>query len=253
VIDPLGQGLRDCLDRRIRFIEDADRRIREDYLRILRYFRFHATYAAPDAGFDPEALDAIARNADGLGQLSAERVGAEMKKLLAAPDPAPALAAMRRTGCLARVLPGSDDRYLGPVVHLAASIGLPRAPALRLAALGGEDPADRLRLSRQDARHLHTLTEAVGCSQPLAEIAYRKGAAIAREVAVLRAAFEERPLDAAVLPSLETAAKAVFPVSAADLMPGLTGKALGDRLAELETRWIGSGFGLSREDLLTGI
>ena len=91
VLDPLN-GLPDLIKRRVRFIENADERIREDYLRILRFFRFHAWYGDPDAGLDAEGLAAVAANQAGLETLSRERIGHEMLKLLAAPDPAPAMA-----------------------------------------------------------------------------------------------------------------------------------------------------------------
>ncbi len=250
VVDPLG-GVADCLNRRIRFIEDAGQRIQEDYLRILRYFRFHAWYSDPAAGFDPDALDAIAANSDGLETLSAERVGSEMLRLLAAPDPTPAIAVMRQTGCLPRILPGSDDRLLGPVVHLGASIGAPIDSIVRLAALGGEDVADRLRLSRADARHLNDITQAAYGPQPLAEVAYRKGSDVARAASMIRAALAQMPVNATDLEAITTATKAEFPVTAADLMPEYQGPALGEKLAKLEARWIESGFTLTREDLVT--
>ncbi|MGA9252254.1 MAG: CCA tRNA nucleotidyltransferase [Roseobacter sp.] len=250
VVDPLG-GVADCLNRRIRFIEDAGQRIQEDYLRILRYFRFHAWYSDPAAGFDPDALDAIAANSDGLETLSAERVGSEMLRLLAAPDPTPAIAVMRQTGCLPRILPGSDDRLLGPVVHLGASIGAPIDSIVRLAALGGEDVADRLRLSRADARHLNDITQAAYGPQSLAEVAYRKGSDVARAASMIRAALAQMPLNATDLEAITTATKAEFPVTAADLMPEYQGPALGEKLAKLEARWIESGFTLTREDLVT--
>ena len=250
VVDPLG-GVADCLNRRIRFIEDAGQRIQEDYLRILRYFRFHAWYSDPAAGFDPDALDAISANSDGLKTLSAERVGSEMLRLLAAPDPTPAIAVMRQTGCLPRILPGSDDRLLGPVVHLGASIGAPIDSIVRLAVLGGEDVADRLRLSRADARHLNDITQAAYGPQPLAEVAYRKGSDVARAASMIRAALAQMPVNATDLEAITTATKAEFPVTAADLMPEYQGTALGEKLAKLEARWIESGFTLTREDLVT--
>lgn len=109
ILDPLN-GMPDLKARYVRFIGKAQDRIREDYLRSLRYFRFHAWYGDEVAGLDPDALSAIASNLEGLEGLSRERVGAEMLKLLAAPNPAPALAAMRSTGALAQLLPGADDR-----------------------------------------------------------------------------------------------------------------------------------------------
>ena len=88
VIDPLG-GLSDLIARRVRFVGDPDARITEDFLRILRFFRFHAWFGDPAEGIDAEGLAACAAHLDGLELLSRERIGAEMRKLLAAPDPAP--------------------------------------------------------------------------------------------------------------------------------------------------------------------
>jgi len=81
VIDPLG-GLIDIPERRIRFIDDADARIREDGLRILRFFRFYAAYGDPEAGLDADGLAACASNLEMLEDLSAERIGAEIRKCL---------------------------------------------------------------------------------------------------------------------------------------------------------------------------
>ena len=104
IYDPLG-GLPDLLARRVRFVGDAAARIKEDYLRILRFFRFHAWYGDPGRGIDAEALAACAEHANGISRLSCERVGHEMRKLLAAPDPAPSVAAMHSAGILQQVLP----------------------------------------------------------------------------------------------------------------------------------------------------
>ena len=251
VTDPLGGGVTDCRARRVRFIEDAATRIREDYLRILRYFRFHAWYAAPDAGFDSEALDAIASNCDGLETLSAERIGSEMLRLLAAPDPAPAIATMSQTNVMSKVLPGSDDRFLAPVVYLEASIESAPDPILRLAALGGEDVPDCLRLSRADRTKLEKIQTQSVQGGSLPEVAYRHGEEVAQGVAMLRAAYSGQPVLLSDLDAIYTGAAAVFPLKAADLMPAYEGKALGQRLADLEARWIASNFGMSREELMT--
>ncbi|MEP1612925.1 MAG: CCA tRNA nucleotidyltransferase [Roseobacter sp.] len=249
LIDPLS-GLQDCLDRRIRFIEDAGMRIQEDYLRILRFFRFHAWYADPNAGFDPAVLNAIARNMDGLKTLSAERIGMEMLKLLSAPSPCSAIAAMRQVGCLRIVLPGSDDLLLGPLVHLETTVDGTYDALLRLAALGGERIAERLRLSKVDARRLEWLKDAGYSGVPLPELAYRYGYANARGAALLRAALAQQAISTSSLTSLEAAASQKFPLSAKDLMPIYQGKALGVKLATLEQRWIDSDFRLTRKDLL---
>ncbi|MCA8881484.1 MAG: CCA tRNA nucleotidyltransferase [Rhodobacteraceae bacterium] len=249
VIDPVG-GLADLAAGRLRFIGDADGRIAEDYLRILRFFRFHAWYADPANGMDGEALAACARGADGLGRLSAERVGHEMRKLLAAPDPAPSVAAMARTGILARVLPGADPAMLAPLVDLEDRFDVAADPIRRLAALGGEDPAARLRLSRAEARRLSQLRAALGSDETPAALGYRYGPDTAMDIALLRAALSGQPLAADTTAEISRGARSPCPVGAVDLMPGLAGAALGDALARIEGRWIRSDFRASRDELL---
>ncbi len=246
VIDPLG-GLPDLRARRIRFVGEPQARIREDYLRILRFFRFYAVYGDPGEGPDAEGLAACAAHAEGLGQLSRERIGHEMRRLLAARDPAPAVATMQAAGILTLVLPGADARALAPLIFLEA--GLEPDWLRRLASLGGPDPAAALRLSRDEARRLEVISGLTGAASGPAEMAFRHGADPARDVLLLRAAMLEVPLPPDWQAAVAKGARAVFPVRAADL-PDLTGPVLGRRLKELEARWIASGFELSRAQLL---
>ncbi|MGR3758128.1 MAG: CCA tRNA nucleotidyltransferase [Tranquillimonas sp.] len=247
--DPLG-GFADLTARRVRFIEDAERRICEDYLRILRFFRFHAWYGDPAQGLDAEGYAACARLASGMSVLSRERVGAEMKKLLAAPDPAPAIAAMAQAPVLGQVLPGAVDAPLPVLVHLEQVVAAGPDPLRRLAVLGGEDAAPRLRLSRKEAARLALLRDGIGSTAGTAELSYRFGSETARDIELLRAATFGAPLPARLQADLALGAAAEFPVTPADLMPRYQGRALGQRLAELERRWIASGFSLGRDDLL---
>jgi poly(A) polymerase/tRNA nucleotidyltransferase (CCA-adding enzyme) len=249
VVDPLG-GLPDLWARRVRFIEDPAARIREDYLRILRYFRFCAYYADLDGGFEPDTLASISENLHGLETLSAERVGQEIIKLLGAPDPSQAVAVMRAIGVLHAILPGSDDRFLAPFVHLESICNITPDWSGRLAVLGGDDIAARLRLSKSDARNLALLHQIGWMGPPLAEVAYRHGLRIAEQVLLMRCALNGELPEKGCLETIQSAARAVFPVSARDLMPAYQGPALGARLAELESKWIASGFALSREALI---
>ncbi|SIS67124.1 CCA tRNA nucleotidyltransferase [Phaeovulum vinaykumarii] len=252
VLDPLG-GMGDLRARRVRFVGPPEDRIREDYLRILRFFRFTAWYGAPDQGPEPEGLAACAALAEGVEGLSRERLGAEMKKLLAAPDPAPAVAAMAAAGVLGRVLPGADPTALAPLVHLEADAHPDARPdaLARLAVLGGDAPAERLRLSKAETRRLSQLRAAAteGATGP-GELGYRLGAPDARLAGRLRAALMGMPLPPDWDAAAETGAAARFPVSARDLMPAFSGPALGQRLARLERAWIASGFALDRGALL---
>ncbi len=148
-------GQADLRAGRVRFVGDAALRVAEDHLRVLRFFRFHARYGtgAPDA----DALAAVAGGAASVARLSVERVWSELKRILAAPDPAASVALMDRLGVLAFVLPeGADPAALA---RLCAA-GAPPDPILRLAALLTGDPAAlaaRLRLSHAEADRLRAL------------------------------------------------------------------------------------------------
>lgn len=249
LVDPLG-GLADLQARHVRFIDDPDQRIREDYLRILRFFRFHAWYGDPDMGLDADGLAAVSQNIDGLAGLSHERISAEIVKLLTAPDPSPSVAAMRACGVLTAVLPGSDDRALAPLVHLEQIAGLAPDPMLRLAALAGDVDASRLRLSKAHSRRLALLSLEAVSTKSAGELGYRHGADLGVAILVLRSALLEMPFDPAEAESARQAVHKRFPVTPHDLMPDYSGPALGQRLSDLEQRWIESGFTLGREDLL---
>ena len=123
-------GRPDLLIGLVRFVGDPAARIAEDYLRILRFFRFQARYGRVDP--DAAALDALQAGVPGLAQLSTERVWSELKRILATPDPMASLRLMQRLGVLAAVLP--DPLHLDRLERLVAIRG-PEEPVLRLAAL----------------------------------------------------------------------------------------------------------------------
>lgn len=250
VADPLGTGLPDLLARRVRFIGNPHDRIREDFLRILRFFRFHAWYGDPAGGLDADGLAACAAHVDGLDGLSRERIGAEMKKLLAAPDPAPAVAAMAMSGVLLRILPGAGAQTLTVLVHVEQVAGLPPDPIRRLAALGGVDAEDGLRLSGAEAKRLVRLKDAMQSDAGAGELGYRLGAAAAQDALALRAAMAGQEIDPVAAQEALDGATRVFPLRAADLMPALSGPALGAALKDLEARWIAADFAPGRDDLI---
>ncbi|WP_050527061.1 CCA tRNA nucleotidyltransferase [Pseudorhodobacter aquimaris] len=242
VVDPLG-GLPDLRARRVRFVGDATQRITEDYLRILRFFRFFAWYGDPLLGLDAEGLAACAANSAGIEKLSRERVGAEFCKLLSAPDPSLAVASMAQSGILAAALPGADARALPIAVHF----GL-RSWQGRLAVLGGA--VETLRLSRSDLAQITLIRKEVGNMRSPAELGYRFGADMAGVITLSRAAMLETPPPENWKAQVQLGAQAGLPISAADLMPAFQGAALGAQLRMLEDRWIASGFALTKADLL---
>jgi poly(A) polymerase len=156
VFDYFG-GIGDLRAGVVRFVGDPATRIAEDYLRILRFFRFLARYARAPA--DPTALAAIRSGVPGLAGLSVERVWSELGRILSAPDPRQAVALMAELGVLSAVLPeGADPARLARLVEA----GAPADPLLRLAALLTGDAAAlaaRLRLSAAERDRLITLRD----------------------------------------------------------------------------------------------
>lgn len=252
LVDPLG-GLPDLKARRVRFIGLAQDRIREDYLRILRFFRFHAWYGSD--GLDADGLAACAELADGITQLARERVGWEMRKLLSSPDPAPSVAAMAATGVLAQCLSGAVATVLPVLVHLEDSTGAPPDWLRRLVSLGGQGVSEALRLSRAEDRELHRIISALDAGESDSTTAYRHGLDIARSAALIRAASTGSGVSEELDAALQKGASAQFPVSASDLISGgiAPGPELGKSLKSLEERWISSSFSLGRDELLAGV
>lgn len=242
VVDPLG-GLPDLLAGRVRFVGDAEARITEDYLRILRFFRFCAWYGDPSQGVDAEGLAACAAHLAGIETLSRERVGAELRKLLSAPDPSLAVSAMAQSGVLAAALPGADAKALPVLVHFGA-----RSWIARLAVLGGA--VDTLRLSRADLAQVNMIRTELGSLRSPQELGYCHGQKTAEAVILCRAAMFETDPPMNWHADVAKGAAAVFPVAAADLIADYQGKALGDQLRSLERRWIDSGFTLTKDALL---
>ena len=254
VKDPTGEGLGDLHARRIRFIGDADRRIEEDYLRILRFFRFHAQFE--NARFDDEALAACIRHASGLARISGERILAEMRKLLGAADPEATL--QRMDDVLAVAMPGAA--WLYGLVECEARHSVERSTLRRFAALGGYED---LPLSRADRRALDRIAQArtqlsgfapaPGAPQ-IAAAAYQFGADEVRDALIILAT-EDVPLPANWKTEVARGGAAKFPVVAQDLIDrGVApGPALGDQLRALEADWLATDMRLNADDLLAGL
>jgi poly(A) polymerase len=259
VYDYVG-GVDDLGQRRVRFIGDPAKRIAEDYLRILRFFRFHAAYGTSDHP-DASGLTACIAGRDGLDQLSRERVRMEMLKLVVAPHAVPTLISMTDAGLLLRVLGGVS--YLASFENMAkveVAIGAEPNAVRRLGALAVSIPEDaerlwqKLRLANNEHERLASMGESWGRISPL----YGEKAAKALLYRLRPQNFTDRVLlgwarssasahdsewrALAMLPLRWTAP--VFPLKAADFMKrGVQqGPALGVALAAAEQAWIMAGF-----------
>jgi poly(A) polymerase len=252
VHDPVGGGVEDARAGRIVFVGDAQTRIREDYLRVLRFFRFFAWYgrAEPDAA----ALAACAALKEGLSTLSGERVSKELLKLLGAPDPRRAVRLMTETGVLGVLLP----LRLNPA-RFEAMADISADPVLRLAALlpddrtGVLDLARRLRLSNPLRDRLLAAVDEPRMVEPglspqaARRILYRLGApAFEDRVRLAWAASPEAPAARwrALLALAESWVRPTPPVSGADAKAlGLPeGPTLGRVLRAVEAWWVDEDF-----------
>jgi poly(A) polymerase len=244
VFDPTGQGIDDALHGRIVFVGEAERRIREDYLRILRFFRFMAWYGRGEP--DAAGLAACATLKDGMAQLSAERVSKELLKLLAAPDPVGAIRAMDRAGVLTPVLGTAGD-----VDRLALVVVASDDPLLRLSALWPDDPAfvaekaRALRLPRTAWDRLEAAAGPLELGDPTARgarrLIYGLGSQPARDRALKAAASPERNV---VLQTAESWTPPRLPVGGHDVarLGVAAGPETGAVLRAFEESWIADDF-----------
>jgi poly(A) polymerase len=258
-------GLADIEKRQVRFIGDAATRIAEDYLRILRFFRFHAHYG--EGPPDPAGLHAAIAARAGLQQLSRERVRMELMKLLAAPRAVPALVVMAEAGLIGPVLGGVPHlASFANMVKVEAACGLAPDATRRLGALGvwvAEDAErlwQRLRLSNAEHARLAAMGDAWWRVSPaLGDAArvllYRVGPEHFTERVLLAwtradaSAHDAAWRELATLPQRWSAP--AFPLRAADFIArGVAkGPALGAALGRAEEAWIAAGFPTAQGDI----
>ncbi len=232
-------GLADLAARRVRFIGDAHQRIREDHLRVLRYFRFQARFGSQPA--DSEAEAACAELAATLKGLSRERVGMEMINLLGLPDPAPTVQRMAELGVLTVVLPEADPAALAALVAEEQRQSVAPDALRRLAALLpaevplAESVASRFRLSGAQKKRLALAAARDGVTGDARALAYRLG----REGALdrlLLAGQSVAPLDGWEIPT--------FPLKGGAIVArGIkAGPEVARVLRSVEARWVSEGF-----------
>ncbi|MGI8527457.1 MAG: CCA tRNA nucleotidyltransferase [Pseudolabrys sp.] len=260
-------GLDDLAARKVRFIGDAKTRIEEDYLRILRFFRFHAGYG--EGALDADGLAACIALRAGLEQLSRERIRMEFIKLLVAERAAPVLQTMADAGLLLIALNCVPNvTHFSAMAALERALSLPADPMRRLGALAmmivedAERLSEKLRLSNAESAKLISMLENWRTLNPQndgREILYRRGAERFIDRVLFAWARSGAPADDAPWRDLATLPQRWnapdFPVKAADLMArGLAkGPALGAALKAAEAAWIAAGFpsGKSALDKIT--
>ena len=251
-------GVEDLIAGKVRFMGDARLRIAEDYLRVLRLFRFHAWYGKGDV--DAEGLRAAAEAKDKLKSLSAERIAKEMLRLLEAGNPTPVLRVMAATGILSELLPGALQLpRLERLLEIDADNFSPRDRVLRLAALLPEDgeaahaAADALKLSNADRTRLEQALSGERIAAYLSakdarRLLYRIGVARFRDKIWLAWAGAPKGANAIQWRMLLTMAdnwqRPRFPLTGLDVMQAGVpeGPEVGRVLAQVEDWWVGGDF-----------
>ena len=232
-------GLDDLAARRVRFIGDPHQRIREDHLRILRYFRFQARFGSTPA--DAASESACAELAATLKGLSRERVGMEMMNLLSLADPAPTVARMAELGVLEVVLPEADIAALAALVAQESAQQVTPDALRRLAALLPADVqlaeavASRFRLSGAQKKRLALAAARDGSVLDPRPLAYRVG----RE-----AALDRLLIDGADIAPLSGWAIPQFPLKGGEIVArGIkVGPEVARVMRSIESGWIAAGF-----------
>jgi len=260
-------GLADLAARRVRFIGDARTRIREDYLRILRLFRFHAWYGR--GSLDRESVNAAVNEKSGLNLLSGERVQKELLRLLEAKDPWPTLVAMQEAGILAEILPGDlQPMRLRHLIAIQGANALPLDGVLRLAALlpdhvtVARSLAEKLKLSNVardriiDAAEKDSRVGAELLSSEARKLIYRLGVSRFRDQLLLQwarsAASADDPRRLALFALAQNWQSPQFALNGNDVMAlGIEeGPEIGVLLREVENWWVENEFAPTRADLL---
>ncbi len=255
--DPTGGGIADACAGRVVFVGDAATRITEDYLRILRFFRFQAWYGRGEP--DSAGLAACAALADGLAGISAERVAKELLKLLAAPDPLPALRAISETGVLSRLSLQGDMARIARLRALEAALSLAPDPLLRLAALSQVAPtllATRLRLSNPQRDRLlaaaGALDEATAMTAQIARRRlYELGKQAFRDRLLLQLGAEAAEAARRLLALADDWRAPSFPLGGETIKAAgvVQGPEIGRVRREVEAWWIAHDFPQDREAL----
>lgn len=256
VFDPLGRGIADLKAGRVVFVGEPAQRIAEDYLRILRFYRFQALYGR---GFpDAAAIDACQQAAAKISTLSRERITQEMRKIIAIDDPAGILETMRAGEIMPELFhPAYRPESMKALSRLQREHDALMVEA-RLYILSGGDENHRAALdkyllfSKEQAKNLAALFIAVAMPCGVKERLYRFGRVIALQSILIMAAMEDVVPDVEILDLLFNWKIPVMPVNGDDVRAGgiVPGPAMGEILRDVEKWWIGESFTPDRTQLL---
>ena len=253
IIDPLN-SLSDLLGKKVRFIGDPSERIKEDQLRILRYFRFRAEFSQGNDQIDVEVRKAIYQQGSRVKYLSKERIWTEISLILLASRPQKTFKSFDELGLLEQIFPEIDIEALEKVIHLEKYYDIEPSLLSRLFSLNkklGEKWSNYFAIKVADKKTLEKIRYSMENHSDLMLVAYKYGQLVA-ESWLVNSNSKLIPVEKHLAKEIIiTAANASFPLSGKDLLNQFeSGPELGKKLIQLEDIWLKSKFKLNKKDLL---
>ena len=251
ILDPL-EGIADLIEKRIKFIGDPYTRIKEDYLRILRFFRFLALFGKENENHEIE-ITALNDLRDGLDKVSAERKSDEILKLFAAPNLKYSILLMEKANISSKIFNSFNFKNLKNLKNLEDTLEIAPCATRRLAAYTDDNLKSHLRFSNKLAKDHKALREEATSGKDAAELSYRYNEKLALDSILVRSSLHGTEPTGNVFNRIKLGSVSKFPVKSSDLTEYFSGPKLGEVLAYLEQKWIESDFTLSKERLLFSI
>ncbi len=256
ILDPIC-GWKDMINGCVRFIGKPEKRINEDYLRILRYFRFLSTYGDNGKSIEPSIIDACSNAISGLKTLSHDRVWGELQRILLADNPYLALKIMKDTGILEEILPFSKIDRLYRFLQIDSELKLEFREINRLAVLNisyVQHWAKNFPLKREQRRWLNELLVNLEDSSSLKVKGYKYKLNLATAGLAVYSSDTTTKLDKNDLAKIEDGALKQFPIKPSDLLKHFPpSKELGEEFKRLKAIWFASDLEFDKRILLSNL
>ena len=248
IIDPLG-NLEDLNNKRLNFIGDPESRITEDYLRILRFFRFVAVLDLKQNSIDSNYLPIIEKHINRISDLSYERVAIEIRKILLATSPSFACKLMHKVGMYEKILGTYSEVQFLIVESLERRLKLTPCLVRRLLALEIQNPIPLM--LKKEKKYYNQLSDLMKLDYNPDYLGYKVGIKASLDVLVLKAVKAKSTSKTKDIERIKKASKKVFPIKFSDVHPFTKSlKITKEKINLMESFWIRSGFRASKEKLL---
>ena len=254
ILDPLG-GWNDLMSGEVRFIGKPIDRIKEDYLRVLRYFRFLAQYGKKKNSIQPNVLSACAESLNGLKSLSKERIWDEIKKLLKAENPVFALEAMKSCGVLDVVIPRAEVQNLHKLLGFEKRFNLKPDALNRLVSLSRRTVASLILdwpISKRDRSTVEIILNISQDNSSLRVKSYKYGKKLVLRSLLIFLDELHEGKEKEILAEVNFGSSKKFPLATKDFIIYVEpSKRLGELMSQIKTIWLESNMSLSRKALLS--